>query len=276
MSVQRFYLHNGCTFEQDNFHLPLLFDTCIYEVVRVIGGVILFAEDHVSRLLTSLAKKGVMHPLDFDTVVSELYRVVRLNGNTEGNIRYDVYVSNGHIQRWVYYVPHVYPPLSLYRQGIKLVTLRAERAEPTVKILHSTLRKQVEELMRQTRAYEIVLVDDCQYITEGSKSNLFFIRNEKIYTAPDEMVLSGITRKKIIEIIARLSFPLLFEPVKYPELHLYEAAFLTGTSPKVLPVRKIDSVAYTVNHPLTNQLIQEYDKMIKDYVESHKIKHYSN
>jgi len=270
MSVQRFFLHDGKPFEQDNFNLPLHFDACIYEVVRVTEGVILFAEDHVDRLFGSFGKKGMTLSLDRDQVLDELYQVVRLNNNAEGNIRYDVYVSNGHMQRWAYYVPHVYPPLSLYQHGVKLVTLRAERSEPAVKILYFDLRKQAEELMRQSGSYEVVLVDDNQYITEGSKSNLFFIRNNKIYTAPDELVLSGITRKKVIEIITRLSLPLIYDPVKYSELSQYEAAFLTGTSPKVLPVRKIDMNEFAVNHPLTLQLMREYDGMIRNYIDAHK------
>lgn len=270
MSVQRFFLKDGNTFEKLDFNLPLLFDICIYEVVRVIDGVVLFAEDHVNRLIASLHAKGINHSLSADRVIDELYRIVRLNDNAEGNIRYDVYVSQGRIQRWAYYIPHAYPPQILYRQGVKLVTLKAERSEPSVKIFHSKLRGQVEQIMRQSRAYEVALVDGHDRITEGSKSNLFFIRDGKIFTAPDDMVLAGITRKKIIEIITRLHYPLIYEPVKYAELTLYEAAFLTGTSPKVMPIRKIDAVDFAVNHPFVSQLMQEYDGLIKDYVESSK------
>jgi len=271
MSVQEFFLHNGQTFQKVNFNLPLLYDVCIYEVVRVIDGVILFVEDHVDRLFASLDKKGIVHLLDKKNVIDELYRVVRLNQDVEGNIRYDVYISNGQVQRWVYYVPHVYPPQALYQQGVKLVTLKAERAEPSVKMFHGSLRKQVEELMQKTHAYEVILVDTNGRITEGSKSNMFFIQQDKVYTAPDEMVLAGITRKKVIEVINQLAIPIVFEPIPYAHLRQYESAFLTGTSPKVLPIRKIDEVVYSVNHPFLLQIMQHFDELIANYIKSHKL-----
>ncbi|MGC8804127.1 MAG: aminotransferase class IV [Bacteroidales bacterium] len=270
MSAQRFFLKDGNTFEKKDFYLPILFDTCIYEVVRVIEGVVLFAEDHVNRLFASLNTKGIKHSLNADTVLDELYRVVRLNDSVEGNIRYDLYINQEHIQRWVYYIPHVYPPKTLYRQGVKLATLKAERSEPSVKIFHGQLRRQVEQIMRQSRAYEVALVDGHDRITEGSKSNLFFIRQGSIITAPDANVLAGITRKKVIEIIAQLSIPLIYEPIKYADLSSCEAAFLTGTSPKILPIRKIDTIDFAVNHPFLSQLMQEYDGLIQKYIDSHK------
>ena len=37
-------------------------------------------------------------------------------------------------------------------------------------------------------------------ITEGSRSNIFFLKDETLVTAPDNAVLNGITRKHILEI----------------------------------------------------------------------------
>lgn len=37
-------------------------------------------------------------------------------------------------------------------------------------------------------------MDHDNFITEGSKSNVFFIKNNVIYTPPENMVLKGITR----------------------------------------------------------------------------------
>jgi branched-chain amino acid aminotransferase len=50
------------------------------------------------------------------------------------------------------------------------------------------------------------------------------------------------------------------------ELRSMDAAFLTGTSPKVLPIRKIGPTFYRVPHPVTNTLMKAYDDLIAAYM----------
>ncbi|MCX7985961.1 MAG: aminotransferase class IV [Bacteroidales bacterium] len=270
MSVQRFFVRNGFMFEKAHFNLPKHFDTCIYEVLRIINGVVLFAEDHLQRLFASLEAKGVMHTLSFSDVLNEINMLLKFNEFKEGNIRYDLYITKNNIDRWVYYFPHVYPSAEDYKNGVEVVSIRATRNEPTVKVYQKDLRKLVEQYLMQSNAYEAVLVDTEGHITEGSRSNIFFIKDNTIFTAPDEMVLAGITRKKVVEIIQLLGFTLIFQPVVYDQLSGYESVFLTGTSPKVLPIRSIDHHIFRVNHPLVESIMRAYDQTIESYIKSRK------
>ncbi len=267
--TNEFYLFQGEKKDKDTFCLPVHYNLCIYEVVRVNDGVILFCEDHMKRLFHSLKKKNIHLHITPDRVISELYSLVQYNAKSEGNIRYDIYVYENKIERWAYFIPHFYPPIEWYTSGVDVVSLRDTRQDPSFKSFHKEIRKKTELLLNNSKAYEVILIENNGYITEGSKSNIFFIKNETLYTAPDDKVLSGITRKKVLQCIERLSLPVKYELVKYDEIKHYDAAFLTGTSPKVLPIKKFDDISFNPKHRITQILIKEYDQLIEEYIALH-------
>jgi branched-chain amino acid aminotransferase len=48
-------------------------------------------------------------------------------------------------------------------------------------------------------------------------------------------------------------------------LNQFNAAFLTGTSPKVLPIASIDAISFPVEHPLIEQVKSRYEELIQSY-----------
>jgi branched-chain amino acid aminotransferase len=98
--------------------------------------------------------------------------------------------------------------------------------------------------------------DNC--ITEGSRTNIFFIRENRLFTAPDKLILSGITRKHILELCRENNIEVRYECVKANETDQYESAFMTGTSPVVLPFSSINDVKYRVDHPFIGMLRELY------------------
>ena len=89
-------------------------------------------------------------------------------------------------------------------------------------------------------------------ITEGSRSNIFFLKGEALTTAPDNVILNGITRKHILEICIENNIRVEFACVKA------DAVFITGTSPMVLPFCCIDNNFFNVNIPLIERLRKLY------------------
>jgi branched-chain amino acid aminotransferase len=56
--------------------------------------------------------------------------------------------------------------------------------------------------------------------------------------------------------------------VKEENLNQYEAVFLTGTSPEVLPVSSIDAVVYKTDIPLLKGLKDQYNQLIENYLQA--------
>ena len=88
---------------------------------------------------------------------------------------------------------------------------------------------------------ETILVRD-GYFTEGSHSSIFFVKNDKLFTHPEnQCILSGITRKVIIELCEDLKIGVIEKAVHIDELVEVDEVFLTGTTTQVLSVKSIFS-----------------------------------
>lgn len=246
--------------------------TVIYEVIRILDGIPLFLEKHIQRLNSSaelLNKKIPYSYSDFNKFILELIKVNQIFiGNIKITLEYD---QNSAInQTNIGFIPHSYPTKEEYSQGVKVVSSVDYRKNPNAKVQNNDQRSKFNALMKKENAYEVLLVHPEGYVTEGSRSNIFFIYQNTIITAPDKDVLAGITRDLVIQLIKQNNYPLLLEPVTFGDMGKMEAAFITGTSPKVLPVRSIDTAIYSLPNSIIQDISEKYELLINSYLKSHQ------
>lgn len=241
----------------------------LYEVVRVMDGKVLFLEDHIRRLFLSAKNGGYTLWLDEVEIVSAFHRLIQLNHLQEGTVKmvFNYNSANGKQPRhWLgYQVPHRFPSPAQYRNGVATLSYAAERNQPTLKVIDKTLRQATNNEIESNQIYEVVLVNEKGYVTEGSRTNLFGLAQGALYTPPGAQVLPGITRLRILELAKQLNIVVYEKAFTLEQLKAMEALFLSGTSPKVLPVAQLDGHAFEVNHPVLLQLMEGYDRMICDY-----------
>jgi branched-chain amino acid aminotransferase len=239
-----------------------------YEVIRVDDGIFLFLEDHLRRLRNSVKNIDLNYNLDFKYIIDILLKLKANNGLHAGNVKLLIGFYSG-IKRdplfITYQVFHHYPTEKQYREGIATSLFVEERDRPNIKSMNTSLQEKCRNEIRLRDVYEVLLVTHDGFITEGSKSNIFFVGEGILYTPPASRVLKGITREKIIEICNGSGTPLLEDNIPVNCLNQFSAAFLTGTSPKVLPVASIDAITFPVENPLITQLKARYEEMIASY-----------
>lgn len=244
-------------------------DHSVYEVIRIIDGIALFLEDHYTRLVSSVYMSGLNFVMDLPEFRHNISELVRLNRIENGNVKF-VLAEFGKVNHWSFsFIPHSYPDKNDYDQGVNIELLLAERKNPNAKIIQNVVRERANQLIADQELYEVLLVDRDGLITEGSRSNVFFVKDEVFYTAPESKVLVGITRQKVIECLKRLNFLIIEESVSSSEIDQYDAAFLTGTSPKVLPVRSIGKQLFNIQLPVVKELMIQYKNVIDNYVITH-------
>ena len=239
----------------------------LYEVIRMEQGVCLFLEDHLQRLQESIRLSGIDYPIDFSWLYNTLTGLVRLNQLALGNIKIVIlFPSIGQPAIYSYFIPHSYPTPELYHNGVDTALYLTVRMNPNIKRHLPELRERTTDFIRTEQVYEALLVNAENKITEGSKTNVFFIQGELIFTPPGNEVLKGITREKIFELCNLLNFKLIESPISTDKLNQMDAAFLTGTSPKILPVRRIGSITYPTDNRIIIALIKAYDNLIAGYI----------
>lgn len=232
----------------------------VYEVLRVEKGVPLFFEDHLNRLRLSAKLSKMELNLTDNDILQLLFKLIESNKVREGNI----YLSfKGSFL--AYFIPHKYPTAEKYSTGVHCGILSAERQNPHAKMLQTNVRIQADELIAKNEFYEVLLTDRQGQITEGSRSNIFFVAGKEIMTPPGAGVLLGVTRKKTIALAMNLGFELTETNIKLDELEDFQAAFLTGTSPNILPIHKINGFNFNVQNQIVRQLMKAYDELIETY-----------
>lgn len=234
----------------------------VYEVLRVIDYIPLFFEEHIHRLNNSCAKIGKKLAIDQDQLFKQLVELSRKNYVSEGNIMLKVLFHNTESRIIAKFIPHTYPSSEQYDKGVNVGFLKAERDNPEVKITQTNVRKEADKLLAETGFYEVLLVNQNGYISEGSRSNCFFIKDNCLYTATLDKVLKGITLLRVLSVAKELKIDVFFENISATDIHKFDAMIITGTSPKILPVAKAGQVSFNVKNPLIAKLQNSYNQKI--------------
>lgn len=257
------YVINGVAEDVSEFSCDMSADI-YYEVVRMIDGKILFLKDHLNRLRDSLFGTELTFPGQ-EAIIESLKLLQNTNDFKLGNIRICLQRKGEDLLDLLcYFVPYIYPETCAYLTGVQLATYPHVRSDPGIKKWDNQFRVSVNQYIRDHGVYEALLLNDKRQITEGSRSNLFFLdRNQNLFTPPEKNVLPGITRKQVIELCNRKGLEVLERPVQLSELDQMETVFITGTSPKILPVWQIDSHQFKVDHPLLRMLMEDFEAVIE-------------
>ena len=243
----------------------------IYEVFRVIDGIPLFIEDHIERFYQTTRLAGVDLDSDRNQLLRDIEITIAANEKSEGNIKISVAPDlAGRHNLLIYFTPHQYPTPEQFAQGVKVKLLGAERQNPNAKVMDISLRAETDQLKLSDDVYEILLVDHNGFITEGSRSNVFFIRGSEVITPPVEVVLPGITRKKIIRLCQQHEIKILEQPVHQHSLAEFDSLFISGTSRKVLPVNQVDNLTYSVDNLLMRKISELFNQLTQEYLDQHR------
>lgn len=157
----------------------------------------------------------------------------------------------------------------MYENGVETILYFGERENPNAKIINDNFREKVNKEIKDKGVYEAILVDKNGYITEGSRSNIFMVKDNVILTSPVKAVLPGVTRGEIIEIAQKLQIQVKEIEYSYSDIDKLDGIFISGTSPKVLPIRKVNGINLNPNNDLIRKLMKEYDDEITRYIEKH-------
>ena len=100
------------------------------------------------------------------------------------------------------------------------------------------------EYAMQNDSFETLLVRN-GVITEASHCNVFFVKDDVVYTHPaDNYILDGITRQIVLELCNTLNIEVKFEGVRQKDVSKMDEAFLTGTSTQIASIAKIDDYSF--------------------------------
>jgi len=254
----------------------------VYEGVQIKGGRLIDEPRHLDRLGRSLAALRMSWPMGEAALRGVLREVVRRNRVSDGFLY--LQISRGVARR-----DHGFPKASVRSsltvtaksldprineakaaRGVKVITVADQRwARPDIKTLNLLPNVLAKQAARDRGAEEAWMVDGLGLITEGASTNAWIVtlRGALVTREADQSILSGVTRKTLIDVAAALGLELEIRPFSVGEVFLAREAFYSSASTVVIPVVEIDGRVIGDGRP--GQIALALRRRFHDFAASH-------
>ncbi len=219
----------------------------VFDFLRVYNGEPFLFKEHMERLRNSASLLGLSVPYPEEDIKETIYSLIEKNQKKDANVR--IVLTGGKAisgidpdtENPTFFIlmeEATLIPKEWIKEGVKLVSMEYKRPLPEAKTLDYLVPVRERKRMKEEGAVEILYFYD-DLILEGSTSNIFLVKEEKIIT-PHEGVLRGTTRNFVIELAKKEGFEVEERDVKVEELEEAGEVFLTATNKEILPVSQID------------------------------------
>lgn len=238
-----------------------------YEVIRVINEVPLFYEDHYARFKNTMVKSNYELKISKRDLKDQIQKLCKHNNITDCNIKV-IILQYGTEQITLLFINEFYYPTKQeYDNGVACCTIKLKRDNPNIKMIHTAYREEIKRVAKEKNVFEVLLVNESGKITEGGKSNVFFVKGNRIYTSPEDYILKGITRKYVLDVCKNLGYEVIETLIGVDSLTSFDAVFITGTPIHVLPVRIIDDYEFDFAKNSTIQhVLSSYNSLVNSYI----------
>lgn len=271
------YILNGKVYEDDEQTISptsqaVMFGYGLFETLKVLNGKILFFDEHFDRLRSGCkALKMILHT-EKSGIESDCYRLLKLknikNGvlkvlyakNTDGNYLLLTTRENSYTEEY-------------YSKGFKLIFSDQKRNQHSIltfiksnNYMENILAK---ELVSEIGFDEVIFTNTDNHLAEGSVSNIFWIKNEIIYTPCIECgLLPGIVREKVLICVKRLGLEVKVGKFNREDIMDSDEVFITNSLMDIMPVCIIEDKYFEIDqYSITAEIICEYNKLIGEEYE---------
>jgi len=278
MSKYSLLLSQGKFVHKDSLKFPyeergLQFGDGVYEVIRIYDGKLHLLDEHIDRLYRSLDAIKIKLNVSKEKLKSLLKDlIIRNEMNVDGFIY--LQVSRGSAVRNHIFPENTEPNLYAYvkdharnveglEKGVRTITVQDERWDncyiKSLNLLPNVLAKQTAA---EQGCYEAILHRD-GIVTECSSSNIFLVKDGKIYTHPTtKRILNGCVRMSVERFAEELTIPFIEEAFTVEDIQHADEMFLTSSLSEVLPVIQVDDTTIANGKPgiISRKLQEAYEK----------------
>ena len=228
----------------------------IYEVMAIEGGCPLFLDRHMDRFYKSIRTYSKITKESLYTLVIDKINLILTELSSRNNIKVVYNVESEEIVLEV--ITSRKPTKNNYIKGGKIGIFNGIRENPLEKRENKPLRELTDRQCKAEGLYDVLLINNSGYITEGSRSNFLLIKDSKIITSPLGDALNGVTRDVIFDICREEEIEVLEQKVDIELLKSCDNLLITGTSPEIFPIHTCNDKVFTVNSPLIKKIIEKF------------------
>jgi branched-chain amino acid aminotransferase len=244
----------------------------VFDLLRTYQGKPCFLKEHVDRLLASARSIDLDLPWSHGEICRVAQETLSRNHLEEANIRIivtggssDDFMSPvGKPRLLVLVTPLPKLPEEWYFGGVSVITRKNRRINPGAKSINYLTAAMALRHARAQGAVEVLYLDDDDHVLEGTTSNVFVYFDGRLVT-PEQRILSGITRKVVLEIAAG-HFSIECRDLPKQELLKSQEVFITGTNKGLVPVVDVDGTRIGNGRPgpVTGRITALFEARLKN------------
>lgn len=216
---------NGKFYDEDTSSKHYQYGMACFETIMGLSGKLVFFHEHIERLVKSLELLGINREIDYKGIVEETIKRSGLEIEQEFFIK--ILVSDRDVYVKAEKIRHRYE-----EKGVKLGWINGyyQNELGFLKSSNYLVNILAREEASKNGLYEGIFTNRMSDVTEGSISNIFFVK-DGVFKTPslDLNILSGVTRGKIIEILAKVGVPFQEGHFKKEELEHADGIFITNS-----------------------------------------------
>lgn len=267
------------------FDHGFLYGFGLFETMRAYHGTIFLLDRHLKRLLDSAVTIGLRTGLVSIDLAKACTDTLQANALQEARLR--LTVSRGEAASFPGSGSDVTPtalvtatgyssmPAQTYDKGFKagVSSFRRYSQSPLSNLKSTNYLLSVLAKMEAEAAGldESLLLNEHDFITEGSISNVFLVADSGLITPPAESgILPGVTRQVVLELAGVLDIDVREVDIRLEDLGHFDEAFLTNSVMELMPLVEVRDKAGKVmiigsGRPgkITRKLIVAYREMVK-------------
>jgi branched-chain amino acid aminotransferase len=257
------------------FDHGLLYGDGIYETVRAYDYRVFHWPEHYRRLKQSARHLALKIPWSSPYLLRGIVQVLKANKSPNASVRITVSRGPGPLGLDPRLCPkpilamllHPERPVGhFWKNGVSIGIPHVRRNHPLCldpQIKSNNSLNTILARMEATKmgVFEAVLLNLDGYLTEGTTSNIFFVRRGHLYTpALSCGLLEGVTRASVIQLARRAGLKVHEGRYTPADLRRADEIFLTSTTLEIVPVVKVvfrsstPSLLCPLAHPLTRRL----------------------
>ena len=243
----------------------------VYEVFAIVQSKIVDFEGHIKRLYRSLNELRITSPIQKKSYKFHIKEIIKRNVINSGLVY--LQVTRGVASRDFKFPKNSKSSIVIigknlpsnyyndnFNKGINVKTtkdLRWKRVDiKSLNLLPPVLAKQYAV---DNDCEEAWLLDEDGYITEGSSSNAWIVKNKSVITRPvSNSILNGITRKTLVKSLMNVGYKFTERRFNLNDIKGADEAFITSATQFVMPVTKVNNIK------IGNGIVGEFVKIFKE------------
>ncbi|WGS65817.1 aminotransferase class IV [Marinitoga aeolica] len=238
----------------------LMYGMGVFETLKVNNGKLEFFNYHYERLINGCKVLDI----NFNIVIEKLYNismeVIRKNNIINGSLKINVLKNRETFDIIVTSNNRVYLE-KVKDKGYNVVFAKNRKfsKNPLNYIKSNNYAINILELNRAMNISknEAIFLNEKDEITEGSISNIYFVKNNEIYTPKLECgLLNGVIRRILIEEFNVKEAIIRDEDIKY-----YDYAFLSNSLMRIMPIKMFEDIKYDFNLKFLKNLEKEIENI---------------